>query len=215
MREESTRAPIPLRRKAGSCVMATLCIMALGLSRFEPLVSLRFEVTVAPGRLETPQTGRLLLALSPRPEPEPRFILGRPELRGSFVFGRDVRDFKSGDRVVVDDAAIGVPLERLSQIPAGEYFVQAVFMWNPDIRRPDAPGNLYSPVQRVRLDPARGGVVRLELTHVIPEESPSETEYVKFVTLRSERLSAFHGRPIVLRAGVILPRDYDREPERC
>jgi len=214
MREESTRAPIPLRRKAGSCVMATLCIMALGLSRFEPLVSLRFEVTVAPGRLETPQTGRLLLALSPRPEPEPRFILGRPELRGSFVFGRDVRDFKSGDRVVVDDAAIGVPLERLSQIPAGEYFVQAVFMWNPDIRRPDAPGNLYSPVQRVRLDPARGGVVRLELTHVIPEESPSETEYVKFVTLRSERLSAFHGRPIVLRAGVILPRDYDREPER-
>jgi S-formylglutathione hydrolase FrmB len=175
---------------------------------------LRFEVTMAPGLLDAPRTGRLLLVISSRPEPEPRFAIGHPERRDVFVFGRDVRDFGPGHRTVVDDAAIGVPVERLSQVPAGEYFVQAVFMWNPDIRRPDAPGNLYSAVHRVRLDPARGDAVRLELTRAIPEETPPETEQVKFVTIRSELLSAFHNRPIYLRAGVILPRDYAREPER-
>jgi hypothetical protein len=181
---------------------------------FSGSASLRFEVTMAPGLLDAPQTGRLLLALSAHPEPEPRFAIGRTGLQGAFVFGRDVRDFGPGRVAVLDEGAIGVPVERFGQLPPGEYFAQAVFMWNPDIRRPDAPGTLYSAVQRVRLDPARGGTVRLEMTRRIPEESPAETEYVRFVKLPSRLLSAFHGRPIYLRAGVILPRDYAREPER-
>ncbi|GBC78667.1 hypothetical protein HRbin08_02163 [bacterium HR08] len=212
-RPEGTQHAVPLLRR-GVIPLAFITLI-LGASGWRgPVPALRFEVTVAPGLLNTPQTGRLLLALSPHPEPEPRLVIGHPERRDVFVFGRDVRDFGSGRRAIVDEAAIGVPIERLSQVPAGEYFVQAVFMWNPDIRRPDAPGNLYSAVHRVHLDPARGGAVRLELTRAIPEEEPPETEHVKFVVIRSERLSAFHGRPMYLRAGVILPRDYAREPER-
>ena len=53
------------------------------------------------------------------------------------------------------------------------------------------------------------------LTHRSPEEKiPQETDYVRFVELRSELLSKFHGRPTFLRAGVVLPRDYDRDPDR-
>ncbi len=192
--------------------LALIC--ALHGHGFSDSSSLRFEVTMAPGLLDAPQTGRLLLVLSSRPEPEPRFAIGRTGLGGPFVFGRDAQEFSVGRTVVVDEAAIGVPLERLAQLPPGEYFAQAVFMWNPDIRRPDAPGNLYSAVQRVRLDPARGGTFRLELTRKIPEESPEETEHVRFVKIPSRLLSAFHGRPMYVRAGVILPRDYAREPER-
>ena len=44
-------------------------------------------------------------------------------------------------------------------MPAGEYDVQAVFDWNPDLRLPDAPGNLYSKVTKVRLDPARSSPI--------------------------------------------------------
>src|SRR5262249_15517096 len=36
----------------------------------------------------------------------------------------------------------------------------------------------------------------------------------RYIKIRSDRLSAFHGRPMDLRAGVILPRDFDREPGR-
>lgn len=187
---------------------------ALGGRGLSDSTGFRVEVGVAPGLLETPQTGRLLLVFSSRPEPEPRFAIGRTGLKGPSVFGRDVRDFGPNRTAILDETAIGVPIERLGQLPPGEYFVQAVFMWNPDIRRPDAPGNLYSDVRRVRVDPAQGGVIRLELTRKIPEESPEETEYVKFVKIPSRLLSAFHGRPMYLRAGVILPRDYAREPER-
>src|SRR5205823_3785308 len=37
---------------------------------------------------------------------------------------------------------------------------------------------------------------------------------VKFLKLRSELLSKFHGRPMYLRAAVVLPPDFEREPER-
>ena len=43
---------------------------------------------------------------------------------------------------------------------------------------------------------------------------PEETEHVQFVQMRSELLSKFHGRPVDLRAGVVLPRSFDPDGER-
>ena len=37
---------------------------------------------------------------------------------------------------------------------------------------------------------------------------------IKYLKIQSRLLSDFHGRPIYLRAGVILPRDFAREPDR-
>ena len=65
------------------------------------------------------------------------------------------------------------------------------------------------------LDPTQGGVVRLTLTRrVPPEELPAEMEHVRIVKLRSERLSRFHGRPMYLRAGIVLPVGHGRDPGR-
>ena len=70
-------------------------------------------------------------------------------------------------------------------------------------------------MQTVRLDPAAGGTVELELSRAVPEETlPPDTELVKYLKIRSRLLSDFHGRPIDLRAGVILPRDFARQPDR-
>src|SRR5262249_44407352 len=86
---------------------------------------------------------------------------------------------------------------------------------NPDLNTPNAPGDLYSPVQTAWLDPAGGGPVELELSRSVPEESlPADWELVKYVKIRSRLLSDFHGRPIDLRAGVILPRDFARDTGR-
>jgi S-formylglutathione hydrolase FrmB len=79
----------------------------------------------------------------------------------------------------------------------------------------NAPGNLYSNVQRLRLDPRRGGRVALRLTERVPEETlPPDDGLLRYLRIRSPLLSAFHGRPIFLRAGIVLPRDYDQEPSR-
>ncbi len=69
---------------------------------------------------------------------------------------------------------------------------------------------------RVALDPVKGGTVKLELTRKLPaDEPPANTDQVKFLKFRSEKLSKFHGRPMYLRAGVILPAGHAKEKERC
>ena len=46
------------------------------------------------------------------------------------------------------------------------------------------------------------------------EQLPADTEQIKFVKIQSKRLSEFYGRPIFLRAAIVLPRDYARDPSR-
>ncbi|HEY7426039.1 MAG TPA: alpha/beta hydrolase-fold protein [Gemmataceae bacterium] len=180
-----------------------------------PQTSLRFEVTVARGLLPIPQDGRLLLVLDRKKRPEPRHAIGQPGLKAPPILGRDVRGFAPGVLTVIDQTAIISPLKHLAELPRGDYVVQVVFAVNRDLQLIDAPGNLYSEPLAVKLDPQRGGTVKIELARQVPpQELPAEDEHVKYVKIRSELLSKFHGRPMYLRAGVILPRDYERQPER-
>jgi hypothetical protein len=115
----------------------------------------------------------------------------------------------------VDASAFALPITNLASVPAGDYFVQALFDCSVDLRLQDAPGNLYSKPRKIHFDPAQSESCKLELTEQVPpERSPAETAQVKFVKIQSKLLSEFYRRPIYLRAGIILPRDYDRNPSR-
>ncbi|MBX6314778.1 MAG: hypothetical protein IRY99_17955, partial [Isosphaeraceae bacterium] len=202
-----------------------LLTLLLALGAAPPLVeaqamrsssSLRFEVHLAPGLVDGPQDGRLFVILGRKAHPEPRLVAGHPGLDAPPMFARDVQGFAPGSPGIIDAGAVGFPIEDLSRLPAGPYVAQAVFERNNDRKMLNAPGNLFSEPRRVRLDPARGGTVTLDLTRAVPPEAlPPDTDWIKYIKIRSDRLSAFHGRPIFLRAAVILPRDFDREPERC
>jgi S-formylglutathione hydrolase FrmB len=75
---------------------------------------------------------------------------------------------------------------------------------------------LYSDVQRVHVDPAKGGIIALSASHVIPPVVvPPDTQYVKRFKFQSPSLTKFWGRPIYLGAVVLLPRDYDKETASC
>jgi hypothetical protein len=170
---------------------------------------------MAPNLVSKPQSGRLFVVLSRVERPEPRLSIGETGMRVPPVLGRDVSDFEPGKTATLDQSAVSFPIENLSRLPAGDYFVQALFDSNFDLRSVNAPGNLYSGVQKVTIDPDAGGTVRLALTMRVPDETlPPETEHLKYVKLESKLLTRFHGRPIHLRAGIILPRDFQRQPER-
>jgi hypothetical protein len=202
------------------CSLAVLPFVALALvglpsGAADPAATtLRFEVTVAKGLLEKPQDGRLLVVIARSNRPEPRRNINT-EKGSPIVLGADAKGLTAGVTGTLDRDSIIFPIDNLSKLPVGDYYVQAVFDTSRDLKLVDAPGNLYGEPVKVKLDPSAGGAVKLELTkQVPPEELPEETEYAKFVKLKSELLSKFHGRPMYLRAGVILPRDFDKDEDK-
>lgn len=175
----------------------------------------RFEVTVAPGLLTKPTDGRVLVALGRDGEREPRQSIGNTGMATATVLGADADGFAPGAKVVLNSTSEIFPIENFGKLPAGDYTVQAVFDWNPDLRMPDAPGNLYSAPQKVRIDPAAGGVVVIELTkQIAPEKLPPDSESIKYLKFESKLLSQFHGRPMFLRAAVVLPPGFDASPDK-
>lgn len=186
----------------------------------------RFEVTVSPTAHAGPVTGRLIVFVSRRAEPEPRFLLGP---QGPAIFAVDVSQLASGRPAVVDASSIGYPMP-LAQLPPGEYWVQPVINVYEKVTRSDghaiwvhmndgsqeffntAEGNLYGEPQKVRI--GAGGTVRLAVTRVMPASPrPADTEWVKRVRIQSQKLTAFWGRPVYVHATVLLPRGFAEHPD--
>jgi len=176
---------------------------------------LRFEVSLRSGLVSSNLEGRLFVVLSPTNNPEPREGLGRTGLDAPPAFARDIHEFQSGDTVTLGEGAFGFPVAHLGELPAGDYFVQALVDRAYELRMPNAPGNLYSVPQQLHVDPVLGGVFHVELSEQLAEEElPPDSEEIKYVKVPSRLLTAFHRRPMFLRAGILLPANYLREPSR-
>jgi Putative esterase len=187
--------------------------------------SLQFEVQLG-GALNTPErtphrpnnlaaSGRLLVILGKPGTGEPRLSVGQTGKNASPLLGRDVAQFEPDAVAVLDNQSAIFPISSLSQLQAGTYAVQALLHTNADLKLANAPGDLYSPVTTIRLDPVAGGTVKLELSQAVPPETlPADQELIRYLKVPSRLLSEFHRRPMTLRAGVILPRDFNRHPEQ-
>ena len=192
----------------------------------------RFEVTYAASARSEPITGRVLIMITRDDSREPRLQAGAWETSVPF-FGVDVQDWQPGEAAVLDGTTVGYPPERLGDIPAGSYYVQAIANVYTEFHRADghtvwlhddqwegqqfnrSPGNIVSEVQQVFLDPDAGYTVELELTEVLPPvEVPPDTDWVKRIKFQSDLLTEFWGRPIYPGATVLLPKGYDDDPER-
>jgi S-formylglutathione hydrolase FrmB len=176
---------------------------------------LKFQVGLAPGLLKGPTEGRLfVIAASPAQREQPYEGMTETGVDRPPFFAKDVR-LEEGNTATIDGPSIAFPIAGLADLPPGEYRVQAVFDFNPDLRSPKAPGNLVSKAVTTRLDPTKDEAVTLTLDQALPAEAPPrDTDSVKYLKLESKLLSAFHNRPIYLRAAVVLPSGFDREPQR-
>lgn len=177
-----------------------------------PLTDVRFEVILGAGQGPAP-SGRLFIVLGPRGGPEPRLRLGQTDDNAPLALARDLDGLQPGESARLDRNAFTYPPDRFERLPPGDYQAQAVLDLSRDLRSPNAPGNRFSAPRIVSL--TQGAVVRFELTECVPPQAlPADTDRIRFVEVPSPLLSAFHGRPIKLRAGVLLPRDFDRDAPR-
>jgi hypothetical protein len=145
-----------------------------------------FEVSFPKEMSAAPLDGHVLLLLSNNDEKEPRFQISFMTADSQQVFGVDVDALTPGSPAVFDAATLGYPAESLNDIPAGDYWVQAVLniydtfhLSNGRTLKlpPDKgegqhwmvkPGNLYSKPQKIYLDPKSPLTLRISLTEKMP-----------------------------------------------
>ncbi len=189
-----------------------------------------FAVSFPASAHAQPITGRVFVMLAKTSTPEPRLQVGSWTRQVPF-FGTDVGQLKPGQDAVIDTGALGYPLKNLKLVPPGDYYVQALVNVYTEFHRSDghtiwahmdqwegqqfnrSPGNLYSEVQRVHLDPATAYNVKLEASKVIaPVRVPADTAWVKRVKIQSKLLTEFWGHPFYVGATVLLPKGYNENP---
>ena len=189
--------------------------------------AIHYDAALAGG----PVDGRIILLISDRDDVEPRFQV-QPGIKAIQLFGINVEKLAPGVPATIDADAFGYPHPSLAELPAGEYVVQAVLnryeefalvsghrvklppdrgegqKWNKK------PGNFYSLPVRMKIDPDSTVTHKIWMEEVIPPvEPPKDSQYVKHVRIKSQRLTDFWGQPMYLGAHVLLPEGFEEHQE--
>lgn len=179
---------------------------------------------------ENPQDGRVILLLASHDRQEPRFLFSFG-LETQLGFGQDVEGMKPGVPILLGDSAFGFPVRKVSTIPPGEYFVQAVFnryesftlKTGQTVKLPPdqgegqhwntKPGNFYSRPFKVKIEAGMTEPIQVVMDQVIPSvKEPVDTKYVKHIKVQSKLLTEFWGRPMFLGAHILVPDGFDTHP---
>ena len=214
-----------------SLIPAIVLLVLLSCEQ-NPTTSLLFKLSFTKEMSDQAQDGRLLLLLANNNKAEPRFQIN-DGLTTQLVFGLDVEGMQPGQEITLDASnAFGFPRRSINEIPAGEYYVQALInryetfnlktghtvklppdqgegqQWNRK------PGNFYSTPVKVSIDPSRKETVTLVMDQKIPPiEEPKDSKYVRHIKIQSQLLTEFWGRPMFLGAHILVPEGFDEHPE--
>ena len=174
-----------------------------------PVLSVILDPKVA----KSSMSGRVFLVLSKSESkgitPEPRWIEPDP------FFGLDVSSIKPGEPLIIDNKWQGFPLENIGKVPPGIYWASANLDLNKASRKIfSSEGNYFSKSVKVEIGSVNQAPAVLVLDQVFHEPQFPETEVVKLAQMESKLLSKFHGRKIMLRAGVALPQSYKDNKDR-
>ncbi len=209
---------------------ALLALSATCLSG--PSLAASFRVSFPASASATALDGRVILLVSRDLVREPKsHVVPNAPLDAPFMFGSNVDGLAPGAGARIDDAAFGWPERKLSNLPEGDYLVQAVLNRYETYHLADGrtlklapdkgegqhwqskPGNLYSRPLRIHIDPAKTVEIALTLDQVIPPIArKADTEFVRHIQMRSPSLSKFWGRDVFIGAHVLVPAGFDRHP---
>lgn len=205
----------------------TICYVSIFLLNGFELSAQMFNVKINNNLHTENFDGRLLLLFSNNNAAEPRFQIS-DALSTQIILGKNVDQWAIGATQSIAQEAYGFPKERLSEIPAGDYYVQVLLHkyetfhlkngkvvklpmdrgegqhWNL------APGNIYSKPIKIHFDPKNTEVVQLTIDQIIPPIiEPTDSKYIKHIKIQSKLLTEFWGRPMYLGAHILLPEGFD------
>lgn len=179
-----------------------------------PAERLKFHVTLAPGLEQAPVQGRLLIFMTQQPKPLEVIEQDFLNPRSVWITGIEVSNLEPGKPFEVDPDTLSFP-GPFSTAPPGDYQVMALLDQNHSYTyNSTGPGDLLSVVTPAHnLNPSQAGTITLTLTKKVPDTPRADTDSIKLVNFESPQLSAFWGRPINMRAGVVLPPSYAKSAQ--
>ena len=221
------------RQKTFIFSLVAALILCFSITAFktvsENTTDLKFEISFSSAVHPESITGRVYVMISESERRESRLQIGT---HGVPFFGKDVIDLKPGIPVVIDEDVFGYPLKSINDIPSGDYYVQGFTNIYTEFNRSDghtlwmhndqwegqrwnrSPGNIYSDVKKIHIDPSSTGTIKLNCNNIIPPvKIPPDTKWVKRIKFQSEMLTEFWGQPIYLGATILLPEGYDTHPD--
>jgi S-formylglutathione hydrolase FrmB len=191
--------------------VAALVLLA-GTARAADAKPVEFRLSFDANALDRPFTGRVFVLLT-KSEPT-RLPRGLNWFSPEPAFAKDVTNWKPGEPLTVGADALAFPTP-LADLKPGKYFAQAVMDRDlGGISFAASPGNVYSKPVPFEVGPKQPDAVLLTLDRVYEEPPFQETDSVKLAEVESKLLTKFHGKPTRLRAGVILPPSFAKEPDR-
>ncbi len=196
-----------------------------------PALAETFEITLDRNAVDEAHDGRVILIITPDGETEPRFQVDQ-NFDAPQIFGVNIDGLKPGESVRIGNGVLGFPSEDMKDVPAGDYYVQAVLhkydTFNlsngKTVKLPAArgagqnwrkePGNIISEPKKVSFDPKRRGRISVTLDNVLPPIPEKEdTEWIRRIKVRSDMLSEFWGRDVYINGHVLVPKGFDDHPE--
>ncbi len=212
-------------------LLSFLCLILIGCEPGANKTSLAINVSFSEAASAEAKDGRLLLMLSSNEDNEPRFQINTG-LSTQLIFGMNVEGMAPGASTAFNAEVTGFPYESLAEVPPGDYQVQALLhvyetfnlssghtvklpmdngegqQWNR------SPGNLYSKPFKITITEEGVQDVNVVMDQAIPPiEEPEDTEWIKHIKIKSEKLSEFWGRDMYLGAHILLPKGFEEHPE--
>lgn len=187
-------------------LLLVACFQVLtGQSTYELSVKVNIPETID----KNAKNGRLFLFLSEQSRPEPRRQLWPTFKNHTFAVNLESWDGQTL-RIPGNLELFTMAPFDLSAVPEGTYYVQ--LLWDHDHLEsgPDAPGNIYSPVEEVTF--TKDLTLALSLDQVIPERRIVDHELVKFIELKSDTLTKWWGKEMMVKASVLLPGSFYDNP---
>lgn len=121
--------PMPKKIPSFLLTFILLCAVANAKETKHAVAKLEgslFEISFPKEMSALPLDGHVLLLISDNNDKEPRFQISYDTTESQQVFGVDVDSLAPGSPVVFDVSTLGYPALSSNDIPAGDYWVQAV-----------------------------------------------------------------------------------------
>ncbi|MCZ4298180.1 alpha/beta hydrolase-fold protein [Henriciella marina] len=216
-----------INRKLAGAVSAGAIMSALTGAAFADT----FSIQLSDQAVTEAHDGRVILIITPDGEKEPRFQV-KQSYDAPQIFGVNVDGLAPGESVEIAPGILGFPAKDMKDVPAGDYYVQAVLhkydTFNlsngKTVKLPAArgagqnwrlePGNVISAPQKVSFDPQGANEISITLDNVLPEiAEPEDTKYIRYIKVRSEKLSEFWGTDVYINGHVLVPEGFDENPD--